>query len=114
MMKQVDSNESVGKTIQQIELDDNNAIILFEDKTFLRLQSELDYDGQYAHMQEGEKVTLDFKLDDVYSGILLELGIATQEEIQKRNIANKKHSEEQAEKCDRNQYEELKKRFENV
>jgi len=104
MERITDIKDIVNKTIEKVEHDDDEVMILyFTDKTMIFLEAEgADFNANYY-------ITTARNFSDV---VKVKYGLITQEEFDKNMDANTKEHIERSERENRAQYERLKAKYE--
>ena len=109
MKKEIKLSEALGKTLAGFEssFTSGQAVLVFADGTFstIGIDRGRGYGGE--EIAERELNILDFGNDK-----LIALGITSEEELDEKANQFRKAVEEIADKCERDEYERLKRKFE--
>ncbi len=111
MLKSIDFNEIVGKTIKAADIEETKTILVFTDGTFTYRTYTTQWDCVSATTC-GKDMRIREVIADLGQWILPKLGIAEQSEIDVIVNENKAEDEKRQDERDRLAYEKLKKKFE--
>lgn len=114
MKKSLGLDEIVGKSVAYVRPDGSDLTIAFSDGTYVHLSIDYGWEGCDSEIESS-----DLDLKDVYRWLdlerFVELGVVTREEVDAQRAANIAKAERAAQSLDfyeRQQYEQLKRKFE--